>query len=442
MKNKTLTLTILTVAVFSGILWAKKEPSIIVTADPAYLSPNNDNIVDNMTFHIAKERVKSVINWELQIRDSIGSVKKSFSGTKDIPDNIVWDGKDEFGAPSAEGIYDVFFKVWDKNNQLYESAPLRIILDLTPPTISLMTPERKIIIKNGVLQPVTFNFSAVDMSGISNWKLQLLDQNRKDYFTEIATGPLPSSWILSDPSVKPPVGKTTAILWVADLAGNKSSSPPLEMEVESITVSTPVTAQKAVPVIPAAVEIEAPPVPVKPASAVVPKAVPIPAPAASPKTIQVPQAKPPEPKEEKQTVQTVKAVKYDGPFLQMTTIISLSDLFGNNADKRSVLQPQASILLEPLANAMLLSPGARAIILGHVDKQKNTDEDKLLSSFFAWKTFSYFVKQKGVDKDSVSVKGMGANVPIADNKTSLGRSRNRRMEIQIFLPREAVSSKE
>jgi len=73
-----------------------------------------------------------------------------------------------------------------------------------------------------------------------------------------------------------------------------------------------------------------------------------------------------------------------------------------------------------------------------VDPKKSDKEAKAHSSHYAWRVFSFFVKDSGVARNSVSVKGLGAEVPIATNRTRLGRSRNRRIEIQLFLPSEEI----
>lgn len=397
MKNGLRLLLCLTIFVFADRGMAKKNPSVTIEAESSFFSPNKDGVQDEIIFKIQAIQLKSVLSWELQFQDSAGVVRKTISGTKKLPASIIWDGSDDFGAPCLEGAYQVSFKAWDEKNQLLSAPPLRVVLDLTPPTISLTAPTKTFFLpllktegKEGTIPPpvytpkvgqdpqtgggtipsATFYFSAVDLSGIAKWKLQMLDSNKQEFFSEDSTAPLPAAWRLSGKKVSIPIGKTTAILFVTDQAGNRGSSPPIELEVQTQSEQKSAPAEKG--------EVE--------------------------------------------------------QFLQWTNILSISDLFGKDADNQSALSPQASVLLDPLAKAILDSPGARTTILGHVDSRKNPKEEKALSSYFAWRVYSYFVRQKGVDKNAIAVKGLGADVPIADNRTLLGRARNRRIEMQIFLP--------
>jgi outer membrane protein OmpA-like peptidoglycan-associated protein len=372
----------LTIASAAGPLWAKKLPMLTLSTDCLFFSPNKDKMKDELVLKIEVENIKSVVSWEVQVLDTGGSVRKTFAGTGDIPSEITWSGQDEFGALCAEGTYEVFLRAWDKKNQHYVTTPLRCVLDLTPPTVSLSASEKRFLYKDGLPSGVTFYFSAVDLSGIGDWRLTVLDAARKEYYAYASSGSLPSSWAYPEEHI--PSGPGTVVLTVTDLAGNRGSSPPLEMGSTAENSSVPAPANPARAVNPDQPAVDA----------------------------------------------------YSGPYLQLTTIMSVADLFGNGADNQSLLQPQAAILLDPLAEAILSAPGTRVTILGHVDQQKSPESARALSSYFAWRVFSYLVKNKGVNKNSISVKGLGATLPIGDNHSSQGRARNRRVEIQMFLPAE------
>jgi OOP family OmpA-OmpF porin len=42
-----------------------------------------------------------------------------------------------------------------------------------------------------------------------------------------------------------------------------------------------------------------------------------------------------------------------------------------------------------------------------------------------------YLVTKGIEKNRVSTEGKGEKQPVADNKTSAGRSKNRRVEIEV-----------
>jgi outer membrane protein OmpA-like peptidoglycan-associated protein len=119
-------------------------------------------------------------------------------------------------------------------------------------------------------------------------------------------------------------------------------------------------------------------------------------------------------------------------YMQMTAIIAISDLFGPKADRSSDLKPESAAVLSPLARTLVENPLAKAIILGHVDSRKNAAS---LSRHFAWKTYSFFSKQSGIDIKNVTVKSLGYKFPLTRGKTASDRARNRRIEIQIFIPK-------
>lgn len=366
MKLKLLSIFIAFSLLPCSLVFAKKIPSATLTADNLFFSPNKDGIQDEIIFRIKTEKLKSITSWHIKIKDSAGVLRKTVSGSQNIPESVSWDGEDDSGALCAEGNYEVNLELLNEKNKQVVAPPLKVVLDLTPPTISLNAFVKTIPIKESILPPVTFYFSAVDLSGIVNWKLQLADQKKQEFFSELSSAPIPSSWVFPGGKVDVLPEKIIAILSVTDQAGNRAESPPIDIKIEKSSLST----QK-----------------------------------------------------------TVRS-----PFLQMTVILSISDLFGNGADGKSQLLPHAAVLLNPLVKAISDTTGTRTTILGHVDLHQNSQESKVLSSYFAWKIFSYFVKDKGIDKSLISVRGFGAEVPIADNRTLLGRARNRRIEIQIFYP--------
>jgi OmpA-OmpF porin, OOP family len=69
-------------------------------------------------------------------------------------------------------------------------------------------------------------------------------------------------------------------------------------------------------------------------------------------------------------------------------------------------------------------------ISGHTDIVGNPAKNQLLSENRANAVLVYFV-QKGINANRLSAKGYGMHIPIADNKTSAGRAKNRRVELSI-----------
>ena len=70
-------------------------------------------------------------------------------------------------------------------------------------------------------------------------------------------------------------------------------------------------------------------------------------------------------------------------------------------------------------------------IVGHADSKGSAEDNMLLSEQRANTVRDYLVS-KGLDASIVETKGMGDTSPIADNDTTEGRAKNRRVEILVL----------
>jgi type II secretory pathway predicted ATPase ExeA/outer membrane protein OmpA-like peptidoglycan-associated protein len=87
-------------------------------------------------------------------------------------------------------------------------------------------------------------------------------------------------------------------------------------------------------------------------------------------------------------------------------------------------------MLNKVAETVYKNPNLEIIIEGHADSYGGDVFNKRLSKFRANMIKSYLIG-KGVDYSRISAIGFGSDRPIADNLTSEGREKNRRVEIQI-----------
>jgi outer membrane protein OmpA-like peptidoglycan-associated protein len=70
-------------------------------------------------------------------------------------------------------------------------------------------------------------------------------------------------------------------------------------------------------------------------------------------------------------------------------------------------------------------------ISGHTDSDGDHDKNVDLSRRRADAVKAYFVG-KGIDADRIQTRGVGPDEPIADNKTAVGKQKNRRIEFKIL----------
>ena len=87
-------------------------------------------------------------------------------------------------------------------------------------------------------------------------------------------------------------------------------------------------------------------------------------------------------------------------------------------------------MLNKVVEIVYKNPNSEIIIEGHADSYGSQISNKHLSQFRANIIKSYIIG-KGIDHSRVTVIGFGSDRPIADNLTSEGRQKNRRVEIKI-----------
>ena len=95
---------------------------------------------------------------------------------------------------------------------------------------------------------------------------------------------------------------------------------------------------------------------------------------------------------------------------------------------QSALLPAAYPELDKLVKVMVESPSSRWRIEGHTDDKGPDWANKKISQERAESVRRYFV-QRGISQDRFVVVGLGKDYPIADNLTSEGMAKNRRVVI-------------
>jgi len=94
----------------------------------------------------------------------------------------------------------------------------------------------------------------------------------------------------------------------------------------------------------------------------------------------------------------------------------------------SVLLPGAYQDLDKIVKTMFDEKTSKWLIEGHTDNVGSAAINKKLSLKRANAVLNYFVS-KGISKSRFTVRGMGADYPVADNSTEDGRAKNRRVVI-------------
>lgn len=116
------------------------------------------------------------------------------------------------------------------------------------------------------------------------------------------------------------------------------------------------------------------------------------------------------------------------------TFIRLPDelLFEGNSD---ILRPTTKEFLDFLGDAFnsVQDEILQVRFIGHTASQPGSSvDDWVLSSSRSAKVSSYFANTIGFDRFKIQSTGYGRNFPIADNATSAGMARNRRVDIIVL----------
>jgi flagellar hook assembly protein FlgD len=138
----------------------KNPPTITIdTEGEKYISPNFDGVKDDLQLALSIMDERYVKGYRFVVQDSSGASVRIILNKEDrpenqdlnnlitrlfyvktgiaIPDSIRWDGKGDDGAVVKDGSYTYFIEAWDDNGNTGKSGTGTVIVDNTPPSISL-----------------------------------------------------------------------------------------------------------------------------------------------------------------------------------------------------------------------------------------------------------------------------------------------------------------
>ena len=97
---------------------------------------------------------------------------------------------------------------------------------------------------------------------------------------------------------------------------------------------------------------------------------------------------------------------------------------------KAVLKPEGKAKLDDLAGKLKAITLEVIIAVGHTDSVGSDAYNQKLSVKRSESVKAYLVS-KGIEANRVYTEGKGEKQPTADNKTTEGRAKNRRVEIEV-----------
>ncbi len=114
-----------------------------------------------------------------------------------------------------------------------------------------------------------------------------------------------------------------------------------------------------------------------------------------------------------------------------TLAIAAQGVAFGTGTKNLTLTTKSNTALDQVVKVMNENPGLRLKIEAHTDNAGDDDANMKLTEDRATAVKDYIVS-KGISADRITTEGFGETMPIADNSTSAGRAKNRRIEIKML----------
>ncbi len=117
--------------------------AVRLDVDPKAFSPNGDGVKDSLYINIQAPKAQTIADYEISIFSLDAGGKRQSSpvriwrGGADLKDQYVWDGGAESGIMVPDGEYQITARIHYRNDDLFELASPRVLVDRVAPKISV-----------------------------------------------------------------------------------------------------------------------------------------------------------------------------------------------------------------------------------------------------------------------------------------------------------------
>ncbi|MGA2142210.1 MAG: FlgD immunoglobulin-like domain containing protein, partial [Brevinematales bacterium] len=211
----------------NGIRLVTNYENIDATAGEEIFSPTNDSTRDTVTFMQKASATRGLEEWSLKIYNGSSNVVREFKGAHDLPDEVVWNGRDNKNTVVPDGIYsyDTGLTFDSGNHPVSQRKTVRV--RTTPPFI-VIKPEYMSFSPNNTETRNTIVFdNTIEGDDDDTIDIRILDfSGNVVYYNSYQKKDFPDKFIWNgrDKDLQPlPEGKYTYIVDGEDKVGNKNS---------------------------------------------------------------------------------------------------------------------------------------------------------------------------------------------------------------------------
>lgn len=222
----------------SNIIYSAEKPATnIAIAGSKYFSPDGNGVNDTVEFDVRiplpdSRSGNKLTEWTVKINDKSGKTVRTFSGTDNPPEKVVFDGITDSKSRAEEGAYHAVVSARYLNGYVPEAVKSpEVVLDVT-------SPAAKIKAGSNIFSPdgdgnldvlkISHVIAANSGSPIENWKGRIVDEHGNtvreySYGSSLDEKSFEIDWDgLNESNTIASDGKYNYILTATDAAGNSS----------------------------------------------------------------------------------------------------------------------------------------------------------------------------------------------------------------------------
>lgn len=157
-----------------SIIVDQRQVQVFVTASESGISPNGDGYKDTVSFNLIVKLREGIDTWRFALVDKSGAEKSVFAGKgNDVPNKIVWDGRDSSGQV-VQGDYTGVFSVDYLKGDHAEARTGKILVSTDAPKAQVsLTPDLFSPDNDGYNDELTIGLDVTSASEIADWKFEV-----------------------------------------------------------------------------------------------------------------------------------------------------------------------------------------------------------------------------------------------------------------------------